>query len=109
MNCYFCNSECEPDKQPPHNLHYYCSNCSVDNDLGHVITTYYNDHMDFAHIYVKKDGKISYHIRLQFDDYITYIGYGEFDQASQEIITVPGFPINPSNAKNKLKTYLTLL
>lgn len=105
IHCYFCKSNLDYNVGQ---IHFYCVKCADDNHLMSVITTMDRNVIQYAHIYIKQDFKIAYHIRLLLWDNQTYIGASN-DTSSKGITIVPGFPINPTNVYKKLKTYLTLL
>lgn len=110
MICYFCQSEVKDSfpKQDP--IHWMCHQCMDDNNLIKVLMTKDSyapnkDHVIYIHIFTDK-----FHVRLHMDENITNIcQYIEGEGDKRNIVTLPGFPINPSNVHKKLGIYLTFL
>jgi hypothetical protein len=88
--CYFCKEEGGNMHTGPRR--YDCWTCQDLNKLLAVITT-----DGFAHIYYN-----SWHIRLELATERTVLLYH-----LKTVCWLPGFPINPTNAKQKLKTIIT--
>src|SRR5271157_4087597 len=128
MKCYFCQNELamERDRSAgPYRVRVSvnCEHCAVPNNLHQVLTTIDNDgNTEYAHIYPDQQEvrtmmgapnipgssitiplNTTYHIRLNVKEGTTYIGLGYL---AEEIMTLPGLHIKPSNAKEKLKLYL---
>lgn len=126
--CYFCRQEVQiiPDHSPgPFHpkISRNCENCSKPNNLYEVCTVIDDDgNVEFAHIYPDKQEYIrvggslnipgssitvptnkTFHIRLEIKNNQTYIG---LNTIIEEIMMLPGLPIKPSNAREKLKLYL---
>jgi hypothetical protein len=108
LNCYFCKGELyKPGKIASGILR--CEPCQSKYDLESVITTFDVNTFEamYAHIFIYSDdlyGKI-YQIQLTLDENCTLI----IDDAisNKPLLKLPGFPITPQNAKEKLKLYLT--
>ena len=129
MNCYFCQQPLKLEKSRSNNFHNSyesCENCIKHHDLLDVYTVL-DDHQEllFAQIYVGHNYKVitipgpgslsfcsshfelgrKYQIRLHLKQYYTNICETTGDDIKQ-LLQIPGFPINPANAKEKLKLYL---
>lgn len=102
--CYFCNT---PDTSLSSLVNIICPACPFKHNLSDVITTYKLDaflnvvDILYAHIYWS-----GYHIRLHLKENYTVIFNANILSFHQEALRLPGFPINPSNIKEKLKLYL---
>lgn len=124
MKCHFCQNELErDDTQPRHSSPHYedwksCNHCTSTSGIYMVLT---ND--EFAHMYMDKQefGRVPgppnipggdmffpknevFVIRLNLLTNSTDI-YTYFYEP-KPLMHLPGFPINPANAKEKLKLYL---
>jgi hypothetical protein len=119
MNCYFCQQECLP--QGGHNdldpINWICKNCvqpikngtmtvfiSPGRLVCHKISK--TDDLLFVHIYLDytaypERGR-NYHVRLHLQEGYTQI----WEAGIRCLLQFPGFPINPTNAEQKLKLYL---
>lgn len=121
MNCYFCNNKLEAGGDS--RLKWAsCNYCTSTYQLKDVYTTTdENEEIIYAHIYPYEQEYIgylgkspltaitipinrAYHIRLNIRLNTTDIR--ELGSYSNIMPSLPGFPINPSNAKEKLKLYL---
>lgn len=136
MNCYFCQTKLKDDKRTdqyadryhPNSGSWDCPDCAGQYDLHSVsvVTSLDDGELLYVHLYVPdKNFKVTYipgpgmlpgrsfsvqcghmyHVRLHLRENYTYIGEAYDDP--QELLRVPGFPITPQNAKEKLKLYLT--
>lgn len=124
MKCHFCQNELEKDTtQPRHSSPHYedwksCDHCTTTSGLHMVLTN-----SEFVHVYMDKQefGRIHsdsnipgasfsypknevFVIRLNLLTNSTDI-YTYFYEP-KPLMHLPGFPINPSNAREKLKLYL---
>lgn len=124
MKCHFCQNELIQERSRGLDYVFYepCLNCSNKDDVLSVYTS-----EDYCQIYVGLDYQVitipgprslpmmspchfelgrKYQIRLHLKENFTNICETTGDNVNQ-IMTVPGFPINPKNAKEKLRLYLT--
>jgi hypothetical protein len=107
LSCYFCNNS-----KPQYSLNYSykCEDCKKPDKLIDVITSYRNNLSEIyaCHIYVAHNNT-KYLYKYVFDEKITYLyDLTEYYtiQKTDPLITFNQI-INPSNAKEKLITYLT--
>ena len=105
MNCYFCNEQLYPEDGQKWVVQ--CLGCAQKFDLYKVYTSYKDNNMYIAHIYVYINANL-FHIRLCLDTKTTDISPGHVN-VEAVIATIPGFPINLNNVKQKLETILTFL
>ena len=127
MNCYFCNNLLIKLANSKFNFYEPCDFCRKD-DILNVYTVVDNDHkLLYVQIYVGIDYEIitlprvgffagtigttvecgrKYQIRLHLQENLTVISEVT-NNNMKELLKIPGFPINPANAKEKLKLYLT--
>lgn len=122
MNCHFCKTELSLEKGHrglSYQFYDPCPNCSNKGDILNVYTS-----EDYTQIYIGLNYQVislpgaplmgachfevgkKYQIRLHHKENYTNICETTGDTVKQ-ITKVPGFPINPNNAKEKLKLYLT--
>lgn len=125
MKCYFCRNEIQ--MRPDHSAGPYrvrisetCPHCAPTYNLHEVCTTVdENGEFEYAHIYPDKQKYITvqgprpspihvptnttYHIRLNIKENTTYIGV---NTTIKDLLNLPGMPIKPANAREKLKLYL---
>lgn len=123
MKCYFCNEE---QTEEPQTGRIRCYPCSCDFPGVTYVATMVDEKgaLLYAHIYIDESTIVqipgatwmphvgftmrlghNYHIRLHLQEGFTNIG-DPTDSEVNDIMKVPGYPIKPSNAKQKLKTYL---
>jgi hypothetical protein len=101
-NCYFCGALItKSNEESFHHTHFYCVLCQENFDYKKVITTIHgNGELMFAHIITNDD----WQIRLVLDgNPETHI---EPATSSSPKIVLSGYPINLTNAKEKLKLCL---
>ena len=99
LSCYFCNNDKQNLSKARESTYFYCDNCCRIYDLNDVITIL----PKYVHIFTIKKN-ITYQVRLHLESNFTKIIC--LDSSLDSLLTVPGFTINPSNVKDKLKTYL---
>ncbi len=113
MNCYFCQNELKEISDMTHTRangtlwRWYesCDYCTTTYGVSKVFTTPDEDgSVLFAHIYIDLPPSFNWHVRLHLKEGFTNID--EPDEHRWDVFRVPGFPINPSNAKDKVKLYL---
>lgn len=108
MNCYFCNSKLELEA-PSKRWHKSCSNCQNLHNVKVFTTFDDNKELLYAHIYVDSGNEYRYHIRLHLKENLTKIADVEDEDTAgvwEYLFTLPGFPIKPENAKEKVSLYL---
>jgi hypothetical protein len=128
MKCYFCRNDIkmlEDKSAGPYRVRISetCPHCAGPNKLHEVCTTIdENGEFEYAHIYPDKQEyytifgapnipgssihvptNVTYHIRLNIKENTTYIGV---NTTIKDLLNLPGLPIKPSNAREKLKLYL---
>lgn len=119
MKCYFCHNDLTQLIQ----YQYPCPSCKEMYKLQDVIMcTDIDDRILFAHMYLTdKDYRIihlpgafgltsievgkKYHVRLHLREDFTVIA-SPLNNEYNHITNLPGFPLNPSNIHQKLKTYI---
>ena len=100
MNCYFCNSFIGAADL----INFNCDDCAQKYDLTAVVNSVKRSfnvcELLYVHIFYDK-----YHIRLYINGNETTISC---DNAAPEhnILTLQGFPLKPSNIKDRLKLLL---
>lgn len=112
MNCYFCQSPLKEDsishrRADGTSWKFYesCDNCVATCDVDKVFTTFADDSsVLYAHIYIAEP-TATWHIRLHLKEDYTQIGEDE-DGWNDVLFQIPSFPINPSNARDKVKLYV---
>jgi hypothetical protein len=107
MNCLYCNSK-SLTVTGGHSV--WCTACPQNYNVENVVSTFgSDDEKMYLHMYIKKDNEFQYHVRIQYKSNDTYIGLTDHDEYGEYIAIIPGISLNPSNVKDKLKTYLTFL
>lgn len=120
MNCYFCNNSLEYINKDGWE---YCEQCEKDHDVFVYTVDDLEGKLLFAHIYIDKTTKIQvpsrwgppmiitvgykYHFRLHLQENKTMLLFTNGETIFEELNTFEGFPITPSNAKERLQTILT--
>jgi len=107
--CYFCQEPCRP-----YFNHYGCIERCLRDKVVQVLTTTegLNREVTFVHIYIGEGTTYDYHIRLNFidkDDIYKNTTSVITAYTGRDIIVLPGYPITPANATQKLRTILTFL
>jgi hypothetical protein len=107
INCFFCQINLAQEPDPGEITHYACTSCSNKPPVYNVLTTYKRSMQEVTrgHLYLTLNDK-KYHIRCVADGNKTEISCKDDEEL---VMTVPGFPITPNNAEQKLKLYLTFL
>lgn len=127
LRCHFCQLPLEIDHPiSARDREFYkpCDYCTKVNSLLGVYTTV-DDNKDllYCHIYVGHNYSVvyvnttmgkstaiesgkKYQIRLHLRENKTQILTTNVESNHILLLEIPGFPINPQNAKEKLKTYL---
>lgn len=101
--CYFCRAEETALRTDRHG----CPHCTYNYPgVGWVLSTYDDYGIIFAHIYLDATETPGhwYHVRLHIRDNYTIIR--DTNDFNIDLLKLPGFPINPANAKEKVKLYL---
>lgn len=115
--CYFCRSdEAYIDRVG----RYGCPICSKEYPgVNWSLTTYDNEGLLFAHIYLNETEVTSvtdhnfivkprrwYHVRLHLREDYTIVRDADDINHKVDLLKLPGHPITPVNAKEKVKLYL---
>ena len=128
MKCYFCQNELKIN-QYHDRIGESCDYCTSTCNIYEVINFIDKDGVPiFVSIWPDKVNQVllpavpplipsrlanigkHYGIRLNLQDNTSDIlDSNQWVQDNSLIMTLPGFPINPSNARNKLKLYLLFL
>lgn len=108
--CYFCHHDISNAKASRIAPIFDCFTCSLRHNLHRVITVWNEyDELLYAHIYPEHDVKMDagYHIRLHLKENYTNIDYRDSNgELIDTIMTLPGYPLKPSNVEDKLKLYI---
>lgn len=129
MKCYFCQNELELDttRSQPQSRHWdtwkSCDHCTTAHKLHEVVTAVDTDgYLQYAYIHLDKSDydydarripaeemfqtpeHPNYIIRLNLYCNTTDVYY--YHLSPVMVLHLPGYPINPTNAREKLKLYL---
>lgn len=99
-HCYFCNtssSQVEGNYGLPRIKCEYCSTHTLD------VYTYFLEKLPIYVDIILRNKEKEFFFTLYLKDNLTTISFSE---SFSEAITLPGFPVNPLNAQQKLKLYL---
>lgn len=105
--CYFCHHDISQARASNKAKIFDCIRCSSRHKLHRVITVWDEyDRLLYAHMYPRMgvEKNAGYHIRLHLQENYTYVGWNESE--AKTILTLPGYPMQPSNVNEKLKLYL---
>jgi len=133
MKCYFCQTELKIDGRCVDLRHPYyspCETCFVLHGVGvytvnglknnRLLQSRDDGELLYAHIYIDERSFIQmpgflssltfasgnyYHIRLHLREGYTLVS-DSGEEEGHDLLKLPGFPIKPENAKQKLKLYL---
>ena len=101
-SCYFCQRTLS-SKYPPH---WDCHFCAEEHQVYRVVTTYTDAGLLYVHIFINENIQV----RMHMQENLTYVERAWDDPDTSEdkyLIKMEGFPITLSNAKQKIKLYLT--
>lgn len=115
MPCYFCQSPVRPTHD---GILWQCDVCPQLANSNRICVLGCEDkegaHL-YAHIFINRNKEPiyeipslgdKYHIRLNLQRGFTEIECSDGDGDRTPLLSIPGFPINPTNAERKLLTYL---
>lgn len=125
MKCYFCNNELKRETGHSYPIYESCDHCTSEYELHNVLTCQDEDgSVIYAHIYPDEQKFVTiysglnipgsnlhfpsnrtYHIRLNLKHNTTDIHMNGIEDYTP-LLHLPGLPIKPSNARDKLKLYL---
>jgi hypothetical protein len=113
MECYFCKTDLKKQYKGLLVSHLKCFNCADSFNLSRIYTTYVSAESKKpkdlecvnAHVYVAMNNK-KYHVRFSLKENTTYVFSYDKESNKEMILTLDGLPLNLSNMKNKLHTYL---
>lgn len=106
MYCIFCYQPILFNRNAPP-AYVLCETCSSGEiEVGFSFTDKNKIEAEllYAHIHMYYGTNEYYHVRLHLLEHKTAI---RKDRKREPILFLPGFPLNPTNIKNKLKLYLT--
>jgi hypothetical protein len=103
--CYFCQS---PILGNVGQIHWRCQPCTQEYQLYQVLTTLDNGDINskplYAHIFTTENIQVRLHLKTN----LTYIENAFlYGNEHNYIVKMEGFPITLSNAKHKVKLYIT--